>query len=64
MALAKRCKRMGSRYIQVEIFRRDEEIIIRENPTNLSRAFELLTQLPEDFFADSRKDSLPQKRDF
>ena len=49
---------------EVEIFKRNNDIVIREKPRNLSRAFELLTQLPEDFFANSRKDSLPQERDF
>ena len=49
---------------EVEIFKRNNDIVIREKPRNLSRAFELLTQLPEDFFANSRKDSLPQKRAF
>lgn len=49
---------------EVEIFKRNNEIVIREKPRNLSRAFELLTHLPEDFFAGGRKDSLPQKRDF
>jgi antitoxin VapB len=48
---------------EVEIFKRNNEIIIREKPCNLSRVFELLTQLPKDFFADGREDNLPQKRD-
>ncbi|MEM9242864.1 MAG: AbrB/MazE/SpoVT family DNA-binding domain-containing protein [Pseudomonadota bacterium] len=46
---------------EVEIFKRNNDIIIREKPRNLSRAFELLTQLPDDFFADGRKDSFSQK---
>lgn len=49
---------------EVEIFKRNNEIVIREKPANLLRAFELLTHLPEDFFADGREDSLPQERDF
>ena len=49
---------------EVEIFKRNNDIVIRELPRNLSRAFELLTKLPDDFFADGRKDSLPQERDF
>ena len=48
---------------EVEIFRRDK-IVIREKPKNLARAFELLTQLPEDFFSEGRKDPLPQEREF
>jgi antitoxin VapB len=49
---------------EVEIFKRNNEIVIREKPRNLLRAFELLTLLPEDFFARGREDSLPQERDF
>lgn len=49
---------------EVEIFRREAEIIIRPIPKNLARAFEQLPKMPEDFFANSRADSLPQERDF
>jgi antitoxin VapB len=48
---------------EVEIFKRHNEIIIREKPRNLARAFELLTQLPEDFFAGGRKDLPLQERE-
>ena len=48
----------------VEIFRNGSDVILRERPKNLSRAFNLLTQLPEDFFAEGRHDEPPQKRDF
>jgi antitoxin VapB len=49
---------------EVEIFKRNDEIVIRERVRNLSRAFELLTCLPKDFFAEARQDSMPQERDF
>lgn len=49
---------------EVEIFRRNDEIVIREIPKNLGQAFKLLTQLPEDFFAEGREDNLPQHRDY
>jgi antitoxin VapB len=49
---------------EVEIFRRGHDIVLREVPHDLSRAFQLLTNLPDDFFAEGRKDSLPQERDF
>jgi antitoxin VapB len=49
---------------KVEIFKRNNEIVIREMPHNLARAFELLTQFPDDFFANGREDALPQKRAF
>ncbi len=49
---------------EVEIFRRKGDIVIREIPKTLERAFTLLTELPEDFFIDGRKDAPPQDRDF
>ena len=49
---------------EVEIFKRNDEIVIREKPKNLAKAFELLAQFPDDFFAQARKDTPPQKRDF
>jgi antitoxin VapB len=48
---------------EVEIFRRGDEIVLREKPRSMARAFELLAGLPEDFMADGRKDDPPQKRD-
>jgi antitoxin VapB len=49
---------------EVEIFRRKDEIVIREKPKNLARAFIVLTQLPSDFFEEGRQDVLPQTREF
>jgi len=49
---------------EVEIFKRNGDIIIREIPKNLTKAFELLTQLPDDFFSEEREDKPPQERDF
>ncbi len=48
---------------EVEIFRRGEEIVLREKPRGMARAFELLAGLPEDFMAGGRQDHPPQKRD-
>ena len=48
---------------EVEIFRRGEEVVLREKPRDMSRAFELLTELPDDFFAEGRNDPPPQSRD-
>lgn len=47
---------------EVEIFRRGDEIVLREKGKGLGRAFELLAGLPEDFMADGRKDEPPQRR--
>jgi len=49
---------------EVEIFKRNGDIIVREIPKNLARAFELLTNLPDDFFSHDRTDEKPQERDF
>jgi antitoxin VapB len=47
---------------EVEIFRRGDEIVLRERPRDLGRAFDLLCALPEDVLA-SRGDGSPQERD-
>ena len=49
---------------RVEIFKRNNELIIREVPDNLKQAFQLMTQMPEDFFAEGRIDEKPQDREF
>jgi antitoxin VapB len=48
---------------ELEIFRRGDEIVLRERPTNLERAFRALGSLPDDFLADGRQDEAPQERD-
>ena len=48
---------------EVEIFRRGDEVVLRQVPGNLVTAFELLASLPEDFMADSRQDTRPQPRE-
>ena len=47
----------------VEIFERNGDLIIRPIPTKLTKAFELLSSMPQDFFAEGRIDLLPQDRD-
>jgi antitoxin VapB len=47
----------------LEIFRRGDEIVLREPAKGLSRAFELLARLPDDFLMEGREDSLPQHRE-
>jgi antitoxin VapB len=49
---------------EVEIFRRDGDIVLREIPKNLAHAFELLTKMPKDFFEEGRSDEPPQDREF
>jgi len=48
---------------ELEIFRRGDEIVLREPSQGLSRAFEILAGLPDDFMADGRNDTPPQSRD-
>ncbi len=47
---------------EVEIFRRGDEIVLRERDKDLVRAFDLLAGLPDDLEIPSRKDDKPQKR--
>jgi antitoxin VapB len=46
----------------VEIFRRGDEVVLREKSRGLTRAFDLLAGLPDDFLADGRADTPPQRR--
>jgi antitoxin VapB len=49
---------------ELEIFRRGDEIVLRERAANLERAFRALASLPEDVFADEfRDDDIPQERE-
>jgi antitoxin VapB len=47
---------------EVEIFRRGEEIVLREKEGSLTRAFDLLAGLPDDFELPGRDKDRPQKR--
>jgi antitoxin VapB len=47
---------------EVEIFRRGNEIILREKEKSLARAFDLLASLPDDFDLPNRDKELPEKR--
>jgi antitoxin VapB len=47
---------------EVEIFRRGEEIVLREHSGTLARAFDLLAGLPEDLIVRGRGKDRPQKR--
>ena len=48
---------------RVEIFRRGDEIVLREQPVNAVAIFDLLAELPADFMADGRGDTPPQSRE-
>ncbi|MGA9041318.1 MAG: type II toxin-antitoxin system VapB family antitoxin [Terriglobales bacterium] len=47
---------------EVEIFRRGDEIVLREKPGTLVRAFDLLADLPDDLELPGREKDRPQKR--
>jgi antitoxin VapB len=45
----------------VEIFRRGDEIVLRETPLNAAAIFDLLADLPDDFMCSDREDLPPQE---
>jgi antitoxin VapB len=46
---------------EVEIFRRDDELVLRKKATSLAKAFHFLAALPDDVLTD-RTDDAPQER--
>jgi antitoxin VapB len=48
---------------EVEIFRRGDEIVLRERRRTPAEAFRLLASLPDDFLADGREDPTAQERE-
>jgi antitoxin VapB len=56
-------KRFQFRGKEVEIFRRGDEVVLREKARGLERAFWLLTSLPDDFFSSGRYDPPPERRE-
>ncbi|MHB8570813.1 MAG: antitoxin [Metallibacterium sp.] len=55
-------KEFRVRSAELEIFRRGDELVLREHSGGLARAFDLLAQLPDDFLPDGRDDTPPQRR--
>ena len=47
---------------EVEIFKRGDEIVLREKAGLMSHAFDLLAGLPDDFDLGHREKDAPQKR--
>jgi antitoxin VapB len=47
---------------EVEIFRRGDEIVLREKKGTMLRAFELLASLPADLTIAGREKDAPQRR--
>lgn len=48
---------------QVEIFRRGNEIVLRERSRDALEIFNALSQLPKDFMSQGRDDLTPQERE-
>ena len=48
---------------EVEIFRRGDEVILREKPITVDRFFDVLAQMPDDFYIEERVDEPPQERE-
>ncbi len=48
---------------EVEIFRRGDEVVLREKPANLLRALDLIASLPDDLELPDRTKDLPQERE-
>ena len=48
---------------EVEIFRRGDEIVLRKMPQNLTRVFELLSDMSEDFMENGRRQPSMQERE-
>jgi antitoxin VapB len=46
---------------RVEIFRRGDEIVMREAPVNAAAIFDVLTDFPDDFMCSGREDFPPQE---
>ena len=48
---------------EVQIFRRGDEIVLRRKPQNLARAFEILTEMSDDFMQQGRSQPSIQERE-
>ena len=55
-------KKLQFRSSQVEIIKRGDEIVLREQPANLAAAFDLLAGLSPDFFKGGRRQPRLDKR--
>jgi len=55
-------KQFRLRSKEVEIFRRGEDIVLREKDDDMAKAFDLLANLPDDLEVPGRDRDTPQKR--
>ena len=47
---------------ELEIFRRGDEIVLKEKAGDMVRVLDLLAEMPRDVFPKKRKDPRPQRR--
>jgi len=50
--------------VELEIFQRGEEVILRKKQNNLSDVMDIFASLPDDFMENGRDDAPPQERNF
>jgi antitoxin VapB len=55
-------KKFRLRGTEVEIFRRGDELVLREKQKGLTSAFQLLATMPDDWFPEDPEDAVPQNR--
>jgi antitoxin VapB len=48
---------------EVQIFRRGDEVVLKRKPNDLSKAFELLTEMSDDFMSEGRQQPSAQTRE-
>lgn len=48
---------------EVQIFRRGDEVVLKKRPRDMSRVFELLTELSDDFMVNGREQPAFQERE-
>jgi antitoxin VapB len=49
---------------EIEIFRRGDELVLREKRDDLSDVLDVFSSMPDDFMEEGRNDPPPQERDF
>ena len=55
-------KKFRVKTAELEIFRRGDEIVLREIAGGMARVLDVLAELPADMFPKKRKDPRPQRR--
>lgn len=48
---------------EVQIFRRGDEVVLKRKPNSLAKAFELLTEMSDDFMSEGRQQPPAQNRE-